>query len=1032
MLARTRYLAPTLVAAGAIIAACSASPSHGGSSSESTPGAASATALVPLARSVHPFARKEFDRGHRDPSLLTAGSLYFKMSDAQRADRDALVAAVQDPGSPSYHKWLSSEDIASRFGARAEDVARVRTWLEGKGLTIDRVSRTASRIQFRGTGGQVESAFGTELHDYVVRGKKHYAFSSAPMVPADLAPVVLGLHGFHDFHLHHPQLRRVTRPATVDPIYGETALGPADFAALYNTGPLTTAGTTGTGVNLVIIGETYYTPGDVSSFRSHFGLTGVHEVDVLVPDTGAQAVNDQGDLGETELDLEWSSAAAPGANIVFVYTGDDQDFSVDDSVAYAVEEGTHLVPGTGNGGAQIISESYGACDLDIAGTDADIDGEIAAAANLEGITYLAASGDSGAAGCLGEPGGGGLFTGPPADMPGVTAVGGLEFCGGMFAPGQPAGCYYNSGPSLIDTQQPPFFVGQNAVEYPMTPGGLSLEGVWNDSTIAYGPGGGGGGASIIWPKPAYQQAVAGMPNDGARDVPDVALTASANNVGYLVWEPTSLEDGGPTDGLGPVGGTSASTPSFAGILARVNQAVVAHGGPLGLGNVNPQLYSLFASNGASGAFHDIVIGDNTVPCDPNDSTDYPDCPAADGGYPEGGSSYGGYFAHPGYDLASGLGSVDATKLVTAWVGLTPTTTALTVPSTATPGTAVTLSATITSSVSSATSSVGGTVTFAFMTLAGDAGAVYSGDAGGGPDESWPLGTVNVTAVAGSPEKGTASLSAAIPPGLYGKAYLVAEYSGNTSYLASNSTPASLVTLSETLRVDPAKITLKPNQQATFTASGNKGSVYWNIPEATDTDCTFDSTAEEFVCPAIESTDPTHGAFQAGEIDGTVIVVGVDTAGQEATVVVTVAGAAEDGGTLPNVDDAGPQGGPANPPVPAWDGGEPTVDAGTWAGFDAAAPPSDDAGSASDGGSVSDGGGTAGDSGATSDGGATTTPVDAGSTADGGSGSTGSSSGCSCLVAGSERSSGESGGAAFGGLLLGLALVGRRTRRTAKR
>jgi MYXO-CTERM domain-containing protein len=993
---------------------------------------------VPLTRNVHPFARPELDVGHRDPSLRTAGSLYFKPSAAQRADRDALLADIQNPASPRYHKWLSVEDIAARFGARAEDVTRVRTWLESRGLQIDSVSRTGSRIQFRGTGGQVESAFHTELHDYDVRGEKHYAFSSAPMVPADLAPVVLGLHGFHDFHLHHPQLRHVSHPQTQDPIYGETALGPSDFAALYNTGPLTAAGTTGTGVNLVIIGETYYTPSDITSFWSSFGITGVNKVDVLVPNTGTQAVNSQGDLGETELDLEWSSAVAPGANIIFVYTGNDRAFTVDDSVAYTVEEGTHLVPGTGNGGAQIISESYGGCDADYQGSDADIDAEIAAAANLEGITYLAASGDSGAAGCI--PQVGGLFTGPPADMPGVTAVGGTEFCGGMFG-SQLAGCYYAAGPTSVDTQQPPFFVNQNAVEYPITPGGLSLEGIWNDSNLQYGPSAGGGGASIIWPKPAYQQGVAGMPNDGARDVPDVSLTASPNNVGYLVYEPTTLADGGTGSALGPIGGTSASTPSFAGILARVNQAVHANGAPLGLGNVNPQLYALFASNGQTGAFHDIVIGDNTVPCDPTDSTNYPNCPVSDAG-PEAGSTYGGYYAHPGYDLASGLGTVDATRLVAAWVGLTPTTTALTAPSTATAGTPVTLSATITSTSGSATSLVGGTVTFAFMTLTGDAGSVYSFDAGGGPDESWPLGTVDVTSVSGSPEKATATLHAAIPSGLYGQAYVVAEYSGDTSYLASNSTPMTLVNVTgSTLSINPSAITLAPTSGTTFAALGGSPPVTWGI-EGTDTTCQR-IKHRGIVCSNLESTDPTHAAFQAGPQDGSVTVVAVDTQGNEATVVVTVSGTSIDAGNnLPVVDDAGPSGGPANPPVPYWDGGEPTVDAGTWAGFDANAPPSsEDAGSGNEAGSGSDAGSSGSDSGTagggdsgtggTPDGGFAGGSEDGG--ADGGSSASSGSSGggCGCVVAGQEHAPGSN-GAALGGLLLGAAFIGRRSRRAAKR
>ncbi len=928
MLIRARTIAPTLVALGAVLA-CSTPPSGGSSSSGSAPPpAAPAQALAPLARNLHPFARPEFDVGHRDPSILTAGSIYFKLSDAQRAERDALVAAVQNPASPSYHKWLSVEDYASRFGARAADVERVSAWLRTQGLTIDGASRTGSRIGFRGTGGQVEAAFHTEIHNFEINGQPHYAMASAPLIPSELAPGGARPPRLPRLPAASPRLTRIKHGpdgSTQDPIYGETALGPSDFEVLYNTAPLTAAGTTGTGVNLVIIGQTYFNPADVASFRSQFNLTSVKEVDVLVPNTGTQAVNSGGDLGETELDLEWSSATAPGANIIFVYTGSDKaNFGVDDSVAYTVEQGAHLVPGTGNGAAQIISESYGSCDAEYAGSDADIDGEIAAAANLQGMTYLAASGDSGAAGCLPEAGG--LFTGPPADMPGVTAVGGTEFCG-------KDGCFYSGAPAN-HVQVPPFFTGNNASEYPLGTGGVSLEGVWNDSVAGdnYNSAG-GGGASTIWTKPAYQVGVAGMPNDGARDVPDVALTASPNNVGYLVWEPTELADGGPTDGLGPIGGTSASTPSFAGILARVNQAVTAGGrAPLGLGNVNPQLYALFANNATLGAFHDIVSGDNISPCNPANQREYPGCPIPDGGLPEGGllpdggavpSTYGGYSAHVGYDLASGLGSVDAAKLVAAWVGFTPTGTALTAPATATVGAPVTLTATVSAAAGSTnTNAIGGSVTFAFMTLQGDAGAPYSVDAGGGADESWVLGTAKVTAGTGSPAKATATLSAAIPPGIYGQAYVVAEYSGDTQYLASNSAPAgSFVSVTgSTLKVLPGAITLAPNGQTTFTTTGGAPPLTWGI-EGTDTTCVVIKHHGE-VCSSIESLTPTTAAFQAGG-QGRVGHghFATDTLGEEAIVTVTVSGAAVDAGSgLPPVDDAGPPGGPGNPPLSSDDGG----------------------------------------------------------------------------------------------------------------
>jgi hypothetical protein len=1005
----------SLAALGAA-AACSTPPSpastgSGSASSRSaSPPPSSAGPYATISGNLHPFAKAQLDVGRRDPSLPAAGSIYFKPSAQQKAARDALVAAVQDPASPAYHHWMTPADFAARFGAQPSDVARTTKWLQDQGLTVDPPSPLAMRVGFRGTGGQVEGAFHTELHEYMLSGKKHYAMATEPQVPADIAPVVEGLRGLDDFHKRPMVRERPALPDFQDPPTGQLTLGPADLRALYDTQSLISAGKDGTGINIAIIGQTWVHPTDVAAFRTKFGIT-PHETDILVPGTGPQFVT-QGDPGEAELDLEWSSASAPGANILYVYVGKDQpEFSVDDSVVYVVEQGTNLAPGVGNGGAQIMSESYGGCDLGETTLNADIDGEIAAAANLEGITYVTASGDNGAQGCI-EFGIEGDYTGPPADMPGVTAVGGTEFCSGGTneLPISYAGCTFAASPP--DALVAPYFdvTTFSAVSYPQPAGGASLESVWNDS-FAF-PGfqdyysAGGGGLSIVFPKPFYQYG--STPNDGVRDVPDVSLTASPNNLGYEIYEEGAEPDGGT--GLGIIGGTSAATPAFAGILAIVNQAVVAAGGPHGLGNVNPMLYAMAATSSTANAFHDIVLGNNSIPCitaaeaqeDAGITAD-PNCPP-DGLYP-------GYAAIPGYDYATGLGTIDGANLVAAWTALTPTTTTLSVPSTATVGTPVTLSATVTSSSTSSTNAVGGTVSFTFETFAGSAGQGYtdSGVAradGGVTDESWLLGTVNVTSVAGSPETATAELSVAIPPGLYGKAYVVATYNGSTKYLASRSSPtASLVAVSgSNLTITPPSATLQPLGNVTLTAVGGAPPVAWTI---LGTDRTCD---QNFECTFLESLSPTQAYVQVGgTTGGTVNILAVDTNGEEAVATLTLSGAAvDDAGTFPIVDDAGPTGGPANPILPS-------VDAGN---FDAGPPPvfpTEDAGAPI----AEDGGGPV-----------NLSLVDAAVpvTADGGNGASGSgsSSGCSCTTAG--RVNESTSGAALGGILFGLVAMRRRSRR----
>ena len=232
------------------------------------------------------------------------------------------------------------------------------------------------------------------------------------------------------------------------------------------------------------------------------------------------------------------------------------------------------------------------------------------------------SGDSGGADCLSgrSTSGAGLSVDSPADVPEVTGIGGTTFSEG-------SGQYWNATANAN---------GGSAISY-------IPETVWNDSTTG-DPAAGGGGASTVFAQPSWQTGL-GVPNNGARNVPDIALSASADHDGYLVY----------TGGQLPVyGGTSAGTPAFAGITALLNQYLVATGAQAapGVGNMNPRLYAL--AQAGTGAFHDVTTGDNivNVTCGARARN----CVPGSYGFPAG----------QGYDQASGLGSVDAFNLVTAW------------------------------------------------------------------------------------------------------------------------------------------------------------------------------------------------------------------------------------------------------------------------------------------------------------------------------------------------------------------------------
>jgi uncharacterized protein (TIGR03437 family) len=435
------------------------------------------------------------------------------------------------------------------------------------------------------------------IHKFQVDGESHFAAATVPSVPEALADVVDGFIGLDDFRLQ-PQIRQV------EPKYngkGFHALTPEDYATIYNIAPLYQAGFDGTGQSIMIVGESDVQLSDLRAFRTRYNLPANDPKMILYNgvDPGYNGAEIEGNL-----DLEWAGAIAPKATVYYVYG----------SSAF-----TALVASVNFNLAPILSVSYGGCEV---GYRTSFYRSIGQQANAQGITILSASGDAGAASCdqqgsemLATRGMAVLF---PAVLPEVTAVGGTQFV-------ESSGNYWAS------TNSPNF---GSALSY-------IPEAAWNESGVN-GLLASGGGTSLYYPRPSWQNG-SGLPNDNARHVPDVALSAAAIN------DPYALNYLGSNT---YVGGTSASTPSMAGILALLNQYVVAKGFQTqpGLGNINPQLYRL--AQATTTPFHDIASGNNIVPC----SQGSPDCLAGSFGYSAG----------TGYDMATGLGSVDANSLVTQW------------------------------------------------------------------------------------------------------------------------------------------------------------------------------------------------------------------------------------------------------------------------------------------------------------------------------------------------------------------------------
>jgi hypothetical protein len=667
--------------------------------------------MAPIAGSVHPLAKAAMDEGLVDNAKSLGGmTINFRRTAAQEASLQALLQAQQTPGSPNYHQWLTPAQFGQQFGMSSADLAKVSAWLQQEGFTVNAVAQSSNSISFSGNVAAVERAFQTQIHSYNLNGEKHFANATNISIPAAMAGIVSSVRGLDDFR-PKPRLQK-TKAHFTDTV-GATGhyLAPGDFALIYDVNPLYSAGDTGKGLTIGVMGEVDIIAADITYFRAAAGLPVNNPTVFTVPGSTPITVADDeangaDNLAETDLDLEWSGGVATAASIVLVNSAD-----VFTSLQYAIQNQINGIT------VPIISQSYGDCEPDTASATISSVESWLAQANSQGQTVVLAAGDTGAADCDAETAtaaANGLAVDYPGSSVYVTDAGGSEFMGDGTAtsPQTGAGTYW----SATNSTTSPVYSAKSYIP----------EMVWNDTTFSVANGGGlsagGGGVSQLFNKPTWQTGVPGIPADGKRDVPDISLNASPDHDPYLVctqiqaasgggaWssncQATSfyLSDPGQTDNntLEAFGGTSFAAPTFAGLLAVIEQKIPA---TLGLGNINPALYSLAANATTyASAFHDITTGNNDVPC----QSGSPNCPTS-------GTLQIGYAAGTGYDQASGLGSVDANNLATAFAAATADfSTATTTKLVATPaapavGANVTLTATV--GAASGTTVPTGSVTF---------------------------------------------------------------------------------------------------------------------------------------------------------------------------------------------------------------------------------------------------------------------------------------------------------------------------------
>jgi hypothetical protein len=689
----SKIFAPTLLMAASLLSTASL---HGQLPAISSTGrrvtqAVDASDRVSLLSKARPWIKQSADLGEI-PGNTSASHmlLLLQRGPQQQQALSEYLGDLQNPSSANFHHWLTPGQFADAFGVNAEDLQAVTGWLQSEGFTIDKVSKARNLVEFSGNAGQLQQAFQSHIHRFSVRGKVEATSITGVQVPRALAPVIAGLVNLDSAHAH-PLVRPGSKgrydPSThrikteIKPeltILGGGApslyVDPSDAAVIYDTPNKTLnpnyTGTTldGSGLTLGVVGVSNVDLTAVSLYRQAFlgETSSTVNLPTVVVDGNDPGLNDA--EIESWLDLELLGGLAPKAKIIY-YASNETDLAdgLDTAIVRAVEDNA----------ISILSISYGACESDLGTSGNAFFSEVYQQAAAQGITVAVSSGDSGSASCDPDSGAtavNGLTVSGLASTPYNIAVGGTDF-----------DVLESNFATYVDDQssgEPPYYL--TAIKYiPEEP--------WNDSTVvntsvasnkALEPGGvtniiaGGGGVSAVYTKPAYQSAL--TPADGTRDLPDVSFLA-ANGLYGASWVLCEVSAQGndcetangqltSNSTVHGAGGTSASTPAFAGMLALVEQSTGSR-----LGQANTILYRL-AGNKYSTVFHDTTLGDNSVVC----SGGSPDC---------GGNGFlTGYDAKTGYDLATGLGSVDAAAMVKNWTtaATTGTSTTLSINNATTP------------------------------------------------------------------------------------------------------------------------------------------------------------------------------------------------------------------------------------------------------------------------------------------------------------------------------------------------------------
>jgi hypothetical protein len=572
------------------------------------------TQLVALPGNVRPEASASHDRGPVADSMpLNHLQLVLARPAALESALEGYMQATQTPGNPNYHDWLTAAQIGAQYGPDASDIAAVRDWLELHGFQVNSVSASGMLIDFSGTAGQIAETFKTEIHTLDVNSEQHFANMQNPQIPAALAPVVAGIFSLNDFR-PHPMMKPVRNSTAVAPgrsaaspaytVYSDLQiLAPADLATIYNFNPVYRSGVTGNGQSVIVIEDTdLYSNEDYTTFRQTFGLNSHKNSSFSVVHPGGCADPGilVGDDFEAAIDVEWAAAAAPDAHIELASCANTTT-NFGGFIALQSLVDSRIPPA-------IVSISYGECEAALGAAGNRYIKLLYQQAAAEGMSVYVAVGDEGAASCdAGEAAAEyGISVSGFASTPYNLAAGGTDYTDTYSGTNSQ---YWSATNSLTygsaKSYIPEMPWDDSCANGPLstyvgygTPYGASgfcnsplgeeyflevVAGSGGPSGCAYGATNPNPNTPAVsgtcrgYAKPIWQMFLAGVPNDGVRDIPDVSLFAANGLWGhyYVVCysDPAYVSVGVPCTGA-PDTWSGGGGPSFVSpILAASARAI---------------------------------------------------------------------------------------------------------------------------------------------------------------------------------------------------------------------------------------------------------------------------------------------------------------------------------------------------------------------------------------------------------------------------------------------------------------------------